>query len=297
MTTGTSKPRYRVAEGWGKLPAGWKWGQVAAVAVDSQDRLYAFNRTDHPVMVFDRGGNLLASWGEGQFVQPHGLHIDREGNLYLVDRNAHVVMKFTPEGRLLLTLGKRGQPSDTGATGQAPWTVPRAAGPFNFPTDVAVSTNGDLYVSDGYGNARVHKFSPQGRLLLSWGEPGDGPGQFYLPHSVWEAPNGRVYVADRMNNRIQVFTKAGEHVESWPDFVLPCKVFVSGDGTMYVAELGHRVTICTLEGKVLARWGGESSHAPGQFVAPHGICADSHGDVYVSEVLEGQRLQKFIRLR
>ena len=285
---------YEIVPGWGRLPQGWEWGQVSSVAVDSQDRVYVYTRTAHPLMVFDRDGNLLESRGEDIFKDAHGICLDSNDNIFLVDRQSQVAMKFSPDGHQLLEVGNRDQPSDTGYTDENR-RVTRSAGPFHHPTDVALSASGDFYVSDGYRNARVHKFSAQGQLLLSWGEPGTGLGQFNLPHSVWEASNGHVYVADRENNRLQVFTPQGEHLETWDDFLRPCKIFVDGDDIMYVAELGLRVTICSLDGTVLARLGGEHSTAPGQFLAPHGVWVDTHGDMYVSEVLEGARVQKFAR--
>ena len=297
MEVGAGKFTYEVAEGWGKLPQGWKWGQIASVATDSQDRVYLYTRTDHPVMVFDRDGVFLKSWGEGMLKEAHGIRLDAQDNMYLVDRVSHVVMKFTAAGQKVFELGNRDQPSDTGYTEENP-TVLRAAEPFNVPTDVALSGSGDFYVSDGYRNARIHKFSSDGTLLFSWGEPGAGPGQFNLPHGVWEAQS-RVYVADRANDRIQVFTPRGEHLETWPGFLRPNYIFIDHDDIMYVTELPGRVSILDLNGTVLARMGDPKQPAPdpGKFVAPHGIWADSHGDLYVSEVLQGQRIQKFIRKR
>lgn len=294
MVVGTGRFTYEVVPDWGKLPQEWEWGQVPAVAVDSQDRVYVFNRSPHPVLVFDRGGNFIASWGEGTINQAHGIYIDKNNNLFLVDSHAHVVMKFTPEGKLLMMLGNRDQPSDTGFTEDSP-SVKRPAGPFNRPTDIACSPSGDIYVSDGYRNARIHKFSADGQLLISWGEPGDGPGKFNIPHCVWEANDGRVYVADRGNNRIQVFTPNGEHLETWPGFFEPCKIFVDSENIMYVAEVSGRVTICSLDGIVLARIGGGDNEAPSPVVFPHGIWADSHGDLYIAETRDRARLQKFVR--
>ena len=295
MVIGGGRFTYEVAEGWGKLPSGYEWGQVGAVAVDSQDRVYSFNRSAHPMMVFDRDGNLLSNWGESEIVNAHGICIGKDDSLYLVDRDAHVVMKCTLEGKVLFTMGNRGQPSDTGFTDDSPG-VKQAAGPFNLPTDIAIGASGDLYVSDGYRNARVHKFSAEGNLLFSWGEPGTtGPGQFNLPHSVWEASNGRVYVADRENDRLQVFTPDGGHLATWDGFTRPTKLFVDGDDILYVAELMGRVSICSLDGTVLARLGGEGSENPDLFGAPHGVWTDSRGDLYVAEVLGSARLQKLVR--
>ena len=293
MALGTGKYTYERVDGWGDLPEGWEWGQVGSVAVDSKDRVYVYTRTDHPLMIFERDGSFVRSWGEGIVSDAHGICLDAQDNLFMVDRNAQVAVKFTANGDKVFELGNRDQPSDSGWTDESR-TVLRAADPFHHPTDIALSANGDVYVSDGYRNARVHKFSADGKLILSWGEPGEGDGQFNLPHSVWEA-KGRVYVADRQNNRLQVFTPQGEHLETWPGFLQPCKIFVDSDDIMYVAELGGRATICTLDGTVLAHLAGEGSDSPDQLVAPHGVWVDSHGDLYISEVLQSARLQKFER--
>jgi DNA-binding beta-propeller fold protein YncE len=288
--------KYELVEGWGDLPAGWRWGQVGAVGVDSRDRVHVFTRTDHPYMIFDRSGALDWSWGQGIFEDAHGICIAPDDNVFLVDRGPQVVFKFTNDGRHLLTMGTRNQPSDTGYTAESP-KVTHAGPPFHHPTDVGLASTGDFYVSDGYRNCRVHKYSADGTLLFSWGEPGDGPGQFDLVHSVWEH-KGRVYVADRANNRIQVFTPEGEFIDLWPGFLHPTKIYVDRDDVMYISELDARVSIADLEGNVLGSWGdGERSHDPGRFWAPHGIWVDSQGDLYVAEVLEGARLQKFARVR
>ena len=289
MAIGAGPRRYEVVEGWGTLPEGWALGQVAGVAVDSQDRVYVFHRGAHPVIVFDRDGRYLSSWGDDFVKDAHGIFINRERDgeyVYLVDRDRHVVEKCTLDGRVLLQLGTPGQP---GAPGQ----------PFNRPTDVAVAPDGNLYVTDGYGNARVHQFAPRGTLLRSWGEPGDGPGQFNLPHSVWvdtRGPAPLVYVADRENHRLQIFTPEGELVRQMPGLRRPTDLFIDHAGYLYIAELLHRVTILGPKDEPVATLGGESSHAPGQFVAPHGVWTDSHGDLYVCEVRAGQRVQKFRRV-
>ena len=193
MTTilGTGEHRYRVVEDWAKLPKGWEFKDVAAVGVDSKDRVYCFNRGEHPMMVFDREGNFLRSWGEGTFPRAHGLFIDAEDNLYCTDDGGHFVRKCTPEGKVLLEIGVPGQPS------------PYMSGlPFHRCTHTALSPKGEIYVSDGYGNARVHKYSPDGKLLFSWGEPGTGAGQFNIAHNIATDAEGWVYVADRENQRV-----------------------------------------------------------------------------------------------
>ncbi|HTE16880.1 MAG TPA: peptidyl-alpha-hydroxyglycine alpha-amidating lyase family protein, partial [Armatimonadota bacterium] len=279
---------YTVQAGWEGLPMGWSFVEVAGVATDAEDRVSVFNRGAHPVIVFDRDGRFLRSWGEGVFVRPHGITVGPDGAVYCVDDADHTVRKFTPEGELLLTLGASGRASDTGAAGVDYRTIRRAGPPFHFPTNLALAPSGEMYVTDGYGNARVHKFSPEGRLLLSWGEPGEGPGQFHLPHGIAVDPEGRVYVADRENSRLQIFNSDGKCLAEWTDVARPCQVFVDADGLVYVAELGYRagmfpgavppstdatggrVSLFSQDGQLLARWGGgHDPCAPGDFFAPH----------------------------
>lgn len=294
-----------------RLPDGWDLGEVTAVATDSQDRAFVFSRTDHPVLVFDHDGRFLQSWGDGTFAHPHGIFIGPDDAVYCTDDWDHTVRKFTPGGDLLLTLGQSGRPSDTGALSIDYRNIRRAGPPFNFPTNVALSPEGDIYVTDGYGNARVHKFTPTGQLLYSWGEPGTGPGQFQVPHGIAVDRRGLLYVADRENSRIQVFTPDGQFVELWTDVARPCQVFIDGFDRVFVAELGYRagmfagneppspqatggrVSVFSTKGELLARWGGGDRPCdPGDFFAPHDICVDSRGDVYVSEVTHTAGIQR-----
>jgi DNA-binding beta-propeller fold protein YncE len=190
---------------------------VAGVAVDSHDRVFVFNRGEHPLVVFDRDGTWRGSWGAGLFARPHGITIGPDDAVYCTDDVGHAVYKFSPEGRLLLTLGTAGVPSDTGATSMDFRTIIRSGAPFHYPTNLAIAPGGDLYVSDGYGNARIHRFSADGRLLHSWGEPGDGPGQFRIPHGIAVDQTGTVFVADRENSRIQLFDAKGTYLSSWTE--------------------------------------------------------------------------------
>jgi DNA-binding beta-propeller fold protein YncE len=317
---------YEADDHWAQLPPGWRWNEVAAVAADTQDRVYVFNRGEHPLMIFTREGTFLGSWGEGLFVRPHGLWIGPDESVYCTDDLDHTVRKFSPDGRLVLTLGASGKPSDTGVTGNDFRTIVRAAPPFHYPTNLAVSPEGDLYITDGYGNARVHKFTADGQLLFSLGEPGTGPGQFRLPHGIAVNQQGTVYVADRENSRIQLFSPDGKYLSEWTDVARPCQVFIDSVGNVYVAELGFhagmwpgttapsadapggRVSIFDRNGVLTARWGGgRNPCAPGDFFAPHGIWVDGHGDLYVAEVVLSaganrglvsptcHALQKFVR--
>ena len=285
---------YEFDGGWGKLPKGYEFNRVAGVAVDGNDRVYVFNRSSHPMMIFDKDGDLVEAW-DREFIEPHGAHVDKDGNIYLVDRDTHVMEKFAPGGELLMTLGTKNEPSDTGGTGLGE-LVAKAGGPNNLPTGVVVSPEGNVFVSDGYANCRVHKYDADGNLLLSWGAPGKiEPGHFHLPHGIGMDNRGRILVCDRQNHRIQVFTQDGQHLDTWSGFRMPTAVVVGPDDTVYVSELESRVSVVDGDGNVLSRWGGESSHDAGHFIAPHCIAVKSHGDVYVGEVLEGKRIQKFAR--
>jgi DNA-binding beta-propeller fold protein YncE len=295
------------------MPEGWSFVEVAGVACDSKDRVYVFNRGEHPVIVFDKEGKFLNAWGEGLFVGPHGIFIDRADNLWLADDKNHVVHKCTADGKVLMTLGTPGEAADTGyKIGVSP--VQRAAGPFHRVTNVAVLPDGDMYIADGYGNARVHKFSAQGELLFSWGEPGRGPGQFILPHGIAVDSAGLVYVADRENSRIQIFDGRGQYLREWGFVNRPYDIFIDEQDTLHIAEGGFlnymmkrsegplpahdqtmicppeghapiaRVTVCDPDANIMCQIGGENPVLPGNFIAPHGIWADSRGDLYVGEV-------------
>ena len=286
MIFGQGTHQYKVQENWWTLPEGWEFGWIPAVAVDSQDRVYVYSRSEHPMVVFNRDGNFLTSWGDDILKDAHGIFIDGDDNIYCVERETHVMHKFTTDGELLMTLGTMDKPGTEGE-------------PFNLPTDLALGPDGEMYISDGYGNARIHKYSPDGELIKSWGKPGTGPGEFDLPHCVRVDPRNRLMVADRENNRIQFFTLDGEYIEEWGDLLQPDTIFIDEDELVYVAELEQRVSIMTLDGEVVSQWGSErDSTVPGEFVAcPHGIWLDSHGDIYVGEVQADARLQKYIRQR
>ena len=297
---------YSVVEGWEQLPKGWAHRDVAGVAVDQEDRVYLICRGDHPVIMYDQQGNFKGSWGEGQFShRTHGIYIAPNGTIFCTDDGNHTVRQFTPEGKLLMTMGVLNTPSDTGYDGKTVASIKRPAGPFNRPTNVAIGLNADIYISDGYGNARVHIFSPKGELKRSWGEPGKGPGQFHLPHGIAVNAEGLVYVCDREADRIQIFTPDGEYLREWTDTQRPTHLCFDSLGRAYVTELAWyagdtsfgpsgkitkdktrhaRMSIYDKNGRMLARWGTPQAEAPGSFAAPHGLALDSQNDLYVSEV-------------
>jgi hypothetical protein len=296
--------KFEVVAGWEKLPSGYVHRDVVGVSVDSKDRVYLLTRGEPRVIVYDRDGTFLRSWGEGFFTdRTHGITIGPDDFIYTVDDGNHTVRKFTPEGEQVMMIGTPGVASDTGYDSKkGVSSIVRGGPPFNRPTNVCIAPSGDLYVTDGYGNARVHRFSANGRLLQSWGEPGNGPGQFNLPHGIWVTGDGRVFVTDRENDRIQIFNLEGKFLDQWPHLQRPTDVFFDKDGLIYVSSLwwqvgqtsfmhgpirhdlpGH-ITVLDGEGNVLLRWVSSDRCAPGNFVAPHTLCIDSRGDLYVGEV-------------
>lgn len=288
---GNGDHRYRAHEGeWGDLPEGFELVDVGGVAVDGEDRVFVFNRGAHPMVVLDRDGAFIDSWGQGLFTRPHGLHMGPDDTLYCTDDGDHTVRRCTLEGKVLLEIGVPGKPAGF-----------MSGSPFRRCTHTALSPEGDIYVSDGYSNARVHKYAPDGKLLFSWGEPGVGPGQFNLPHNICCDADGWVYVADRENHRVQVFDGNGRFETQWHNLHRPSALAMGGDPEplLYVGEcgpalefsrgapnLGPRVSIVTRRGELVTRLGQEPTRGidPGQFISPHGICLDSRGDIYVGEV-------------
>lgn len=287
VTIGEGEFTYEVAEHWETLPEGYSWKEVAAVAVDDQDRVYAFNRGNHPMVVFDRQGNFLTSWGEGIFKRAHGLTLAPDGNLFCTDDLDHTIRKCTLDGEVLMTIGQPGKAAE-----------PHSGHPFNRCTDVAVDPDsGDLYISDGYANSSVHKYSPDGELMFSWGQPGTDPGEFNIVHNIATDEDGYVYVADRENHRVQIFDSRGKFQDQWVNLHRPCAIYISPDQHVYIGELGAglnvnrllpnigpRITIMTKSGKRLARIGAGFGLEPGQFVAPHSICLNSEGSIFLGEV-------------
>ncbi len=236
---------YRALDSWAKLPSGRAWGAVSAVDVDRDGQsIWVAERcggtscadsTLPPILEFDKGGNLVRSFGAGLFVAPHGLHVDRDGNVWVTDASdgtngtsdkGHQVVKFSPTGKVLLTLGKAGGPGE-------------GSDRFNRPTDVVVASNGDVFVADGHGgdsNARVVKFTGEGRFIRAWGRKGPGRGEFDTPHSLAMDSQGRLFVADLRNNRIQIFGQDGRFIDEWKQFGMPGGLFIDKNDILYVSD-------------------------------------------------------------
>jgi sugar lactone lactonase YvrE len=305
----TAPNLYRVAEGWAKLPEGRTWGGTGAVDVDRNGHIWVFERCGgtrcsdsklDPILEFDQSGKLIRSFGAGMFVFPHGLGLDREGNVYVTDADAkngkgHMVFKFSPEGKVLLALGK------PGVAGDGPDT-------FNRPTDVAIAANGDIFVTDGHGgdsNARIVKFSKDGKFIKTWGKKGSAPGEFDEPHSIAIDSQGRIFVADRGKNlRIQIFDAEGNYLAEWKHLGRPSGLYIDAKDNLYVGDTlpeGKRVP-----GKVDGIWIANAKDGkvlafipePGLTAqvsdSPEGVAADAMGDIYGAET-NAKNLRKYVR--
>jgi hypothetical protein len=293
---------YVVDPSWPHRPATARWGDVSGIAVDQQDRVYVFTRGTPPVQVYDRAGNFIRAWGEDTIKTAHHIRTDPEGNVWVADIGYHTVQKYTPEGKLLLTLGTKG-------------VAGRDATHFNKPTDMAVTPAGDVFVSDGYGNARVVHFDRSGKYVKEWGELGSRPGQFSIPHSVCVDSAGRLYVADRNNVRVQVFDQKGKLLDVWNNLLVPWglsvtpkdEVWVCGsspmrwrkeDSTLGVPPKDQVFMKFSPAGKLLQLWtvpkGADGFEKPGECNWVHCIATDSKGNIYVGDI-KGKRAQKFVR--
>ena len=260
---------YEVDPNWPALPAGWNLAETPAVSVDKQENVYVFHRGAHPIIVFNKDGKFLRSFGDGVYSGTHGLSIDHEGNIWTTDIDHHVVLKMDSNGRIRMVLGRKGQAGEEEDR-------------FNSPTDVAIAPNGDIYVSDGYGSARVVKYSADGKYLLQWGKRGTGPGEFELPHNLVVDARGRVYVTDRSNLRIQIFDSQGKFLDQWKDIGSVSTLFMTKDQHIWTGGV-----LRNLKGEVVARLPGD----PGG----HGTTVSQSGDVFIAQ-LSGI-VQKFSELQ
>lgn len=284
--------RYELDETWPNIPEGWTLELCSDVAIDSRDRVFVFNRGIHTIAVFDaETGNFLTSWGEGNFKEPHGIYIGPDDSVYLTDRQAHVVTKHTPNGEILIEMGRRDYAQVTvdnhGNFGD----------PFCQPSGIALNDEGKMFVSDGYGNFRIHRFSASGELEHSWGTPGMGPGEFSLPHNIGVDSRGRVFVADRQNQRVQIFDQDGGFIAEWADDVRGPGDFFMQDEVVFLVEQGRPtgITIFDLDGGIVTRWRGAENGTE----APHGIWLDSKGNIFVAEIGQpghGQRMRKYVKI-
>jgi DNA-binding beta-propeller fold protein YncE len=272
----TAQSSYHAVIGWGQLPDGMKWGEVPNLAVNSKGVIFAFRRAEPPVIELNADGKVLKTWGQGQYVWPHGMRFDRDGNLWLTDGraengNGQMIYKLTGDGsKVLMTLGTKG------VSGESPTT-------FNGPTDVAVAPNGDIFIADGHVNNRIVKFSKDGTFIKAWGKKGTGPGEFNLPHSIVLDSRGRLLVADRSNKRIQVFDQNGTFLEQWPQFGEASGLFITKDDTLYVTDWQDKKAIfigSAKDGSIRTRIEG--------LTLAEGLTVDAAGNIYAAETLPGK---------
>ena len=273
--------KYRVDIRFGEepedtMPEGWKFGRVSGVATDSRGQVFVFQRGPKadPIIVFDSKGRYLRSWGRGMFGRPHGMRVDRDDNVWITDHIDHQVMKFTNDGKLLLTLGIKGQTGTDEKT-------------FDGPTDISFAASGDFYVSDGYGNDRVLKFSKDGKFLLTWGQSGTGPGEFDLVHSVAVDSQGRVFVSDRENDRIQIFDGNGKFLRMWTHLGATQNIFITPQDEVWI--ITHRnhvenINYDTLAGRIM-RVDIETGKILGSMESPgHWLNVSRAGEIFIGSL-------------
>ncbi|NBV85159.1 MAG: hypothetical protein EBS01_02580 [Verrucomicrobia bacterium] len=299
-------PQYEVVPDWPHVQAGWKQGQIPGIAVDKDDNVWVYARTNPSVQVYASDGHIVRSWGDtDKRCIPHGIYFDREGAVWLVDCGLHVVRKFTREGKLLMTLGTLGEPGEDEHH-------------FDKPTGVTVTPSGEIFVSDGYGNNRIVHFDAQGCYVKAWGRLGVEPGQFSIPHAIISDSKGRLYVADRNNVRVQVFSTEGTLLDIWGNILVPWTFYMSSSDQIWVcgsspmpwtidpkypmAPLGcppkdQLFMKFSTEGKVLQvstfLKGEDEQEKPGELNWVHAIAFDSHDNLYLGDII-GRRVQKFV---
>jgi sugar lactone lactonase YvrE len=284
---------------WAQLPAGIEWGQVISVDPDGHGNIWVFHRKDPAILEFDSSGKLIKSFGTG-FVQAHGMAIDRDGNIWVTDSDGkdgkgQQVTKFSPDGKVLMTLGK------AGVAGDGPDT-------FNGPSGVAIAPNGDIFVADGHGggtNARIVKFSKDGKFIKAWGKKGPGPGEFDMPHSLAFDSKGRLFVADRSNSRIQIFDQDGKFLAEWKQFGRPSGLFISKGDTLYSVDsqsdektnpgVKRGIRIGSAKDGTVTAFIPDLSTDP-RIALGEGVSADAKGNVYAAGVTS-TALHRFVLLR
>lgn len=256
--------RFRVRRDWARLPDGGSFGWVSQLAVDRAGHVVVVQRNDPAVMIFAPDGRLETAWHHPQLPTVHGVHACANGDLLICSFDAHQVLRFDRSGQLLQEFGRFHEPS---------W-----GRPFNHPTGVFEAPDGEIYVTDGYGNACVHRFAADGWLIHSWGEPGVEPGQFSCPHGIWITPDDRIVVLDRDNSRIQVFDRAGTLLAVWPGFVKPMGIWGNAAGELYVADQTPRIVRVDGAGRIVGAMRGFT-------VYPHGLGGDAEGNLFIAEQL------------
>jgi DNA-binding beta-propeller fold protein YncE len=292
---------YQVDADWPPGPSGLHWGQTPGLAIDGKGQVWVLTRAEVPVQIFTPDGQFVRSWGKDQFAAVHQIRFDGAGHVWIADAANHTVRKFTPDGDLLLTLGTEDEPGEDETH-------------LDKPTDMAIAPSGDVFVADGYGNNRIVHFDSVGRFMKSWGTMGTGPGQFSLPHSIAMDSKGRLYVAGRNNNRIQVFDQEGRLLDTFPQVCVPWTIFITKADEVYVCGSSptgwsddpmigippkdQLVMKFDTSGRLLELWTfpfGRTGHEqPGELNWVHGLAVDAQGNLYLGDIM-GQRVQKCVR--
>ncbi len=274
---------HQLVNDWAKLPKGWNFGETSGVATDKQDNVWVFTRGMHPVMQFDRTGKFLQAWPDIKIVSSHGIRVDPDGNVWLIDVKGHVVIKCNTEGRVLMIVGNRQGVAGNNDSKDA----------FNEPTGIAFDKQGNFYVSDGYVNARVIKFNKDGEYITHWGKKGTGDGEFNLVHDVCFDSQERLYVADRNNQRIQIFDTNGKFLGKWTDIGAPWGIAYSAkENCIYMCDgVNNRIVKLNMDGQVIGTLSGYGK-SPGKLDFAHNMALDSTGTLYVAEI-KNWRVQKF----
>ena len=291
LTIGKGAHRYRFERNWAKLPRGWLWRDadpkaqppriVSKGAVAANGDVYVVSRSKHPLIVFNPDGEFVTCWGEGAFSDfVHGITIAPDGRVWIIDSGHHEVTVHEQNGDMVKKLGRRDLPAPT-----------FYGKPFNMPTDCAFASNGDVYVSDGYGNRRVHCFSPAGKLKFSWGDAGKGPGQFAIVHFIQIDAQDRVWITDRDNHRIQVFDLRGKFLEEWKEFRMPSDLAFGRDAIYVGGQDG--LSIWTADKKLLVRWGRDDPYQGAFHI--HGLWLDAEENIYLAQF--DHMVSKLTRLR
>jgi len=258
------------------MPEGFEFGRVSSITTDSQGNVYVFHRgrRGDPLIVFDRDGKYLRSWGKGMFVNPHNLRFDAEENLWITDNMGHQVFKCTKDGKVLMTLGVKGE---MGVDEKH----------FGGPSDVAFAKNGDFYVSDGYQNSRIVHFSKDGRYLSSWGKPGTGPGEFNLVHALVIDSKGNLYASDHRNNRIQIFDSNGRFLKQWTHLGPGQGLYITPKDEMWALMIrSHEENLASvgLAGKIM-RIEMATGNILGSMTSPgHSIHVDRDNNIWVGSL-------------
>lgn len=298
-------PWYKVDPDWPQKPADFTWEAVPGVAVDAKDQVWVFTRSTPPIQVYSSDGKLIRSWGDDTIKTAHHLKIDDDGNIWVADIGLHIVRKFDPQGKVLMTIGTPGESGNDETH-------------FDKPTDMAIAANGDIFIADGYGNNRIVHCDADGKFVKAWGSLGTGPDQFSLPHAIAIDSKGRLYVADRNNVRVMIYSQDGELLDRWNDMIVPWGFWVTKNDEIWVCGASPMpwrvdekyptaplscppkdqiIMKLTPTGRLLQLWtipkGEDEKEQPGDVNWLHAIAEDSQGNIYLGDII-GKRAQKFV---